>query len=217
MERLARGIFPGPHNGVLLVEREDGTWTLPATADSAGTCSIHPEFALTCSATHPDAVYAIKEFLADSGEPLHQQGAMSMESQVSPRDAQLKAQRVHEAFGDAAGAPGILNGETETDYRVRLVSKFQQHSKVFKDSDLAKIASVDVKSFGAMEDSIYKDALDEASNPTTIQEGVLIPRFHADSAGRKITKYVGDPNACWGQFNPPSRYVLKFLVPGASR
>jgi hypothetical protein len=198
-----------------LVEQEDGTWTLPATADSAGTCSIHPEFALPCSATDPRALAAIKAFLADAGEPLQQQGAMSMESRVSPRDAQQKWQPVYQAFGDMQGAPGILNGESDIDYRVRLVSKFQQHSKVFKDSDLAKIAGIDVKTFEAIEDSIRADAMGALQDPSTFQDGELREVRTQDPSGRTITKYLGRDGALWDRINPPYRLVRRFMTPAS--
>jgi hypothetical protein len=130
---------------------------------------------------------------------------------------QRRAHETHLAFGDSAGAPAPMNGESEVDYRIRLLSGFQKHSKVYKDADLSKVAIADVSVFGAIEDSIYSDAMHEAEHPSVITKGVLIPQKIMDGAGRTITKYVGDPNACWDQFNPPIRHVRRIHVPGSAR
>lgn len=135
---------------------------------------------------------------------------------------QFKAERVAQAFGDSvkaygdsAHAPSPCLNESETDYRVRLLSPFKKHSKAYKDSDLSRIQ--DAAAFASIEDAIYADAYAEASSPTKATPGVLIPQRIRDAAGREITRYVGDPNACWDQFNPPVRHVRRILTPGANR
>lgn len=125
---------------------------------------------------------------------------------------QSKAERVFQAFGDSAGAPPPVNGETEVDYRVRLLSAFKKHSKAYKDSDLGKVH--DEAIFTSIEDSIYADAYTEATRPTQVQPGVLIPQRTKDATGRVITRYNGDPNAAWAPFMQPPRYVKNFVVPG---
>jgi hypothetical protein len=240
----AHGRHCGPGPGVLLVHRaEADSWELPSLDDVVDDpsleaaepfgdcllahcdtqfepkpeqCWVHADFALTCTVTSPRAVEAIKKYLADSGEPLQQQGAGFMESSVSPRDAQLKAQRVYQAFGDAEGAPGQLNGESETDYRIRLLSKFQKHSKSYKDANLSKVAIADMSVFNTIEDLIYADAVSAAHDPANFKPGVLIPQRITDSAGRVMTKYIGDDGACWNQFNPPIRHIRKFNVSGSA-
>ena len=139
-----------------------------------------------------------------------------MESSVSPRDAQLKAQRVYQAFGDSEGAPGQLNGESVTDYRIRLLSVFQKHSKSYKDANLSKVAIADMSVFNTIEDVIYADAVSAAHDPANFKPGVLIPQKITDSAGRTITKYIGDDGACWNQFNPPIRHVRRINTPGSA-
>lgn len=130
---------------------------------------------------------------------------------------QSRWQRVASAFSDDAGAPTFVNGESEIDYRVRLASKYQAHAKDPKVKG-AKLADIkDANAFEWFEDAIYNDALSEASHPTDFKPGVIFPQRIRDAAGREITKYHGDPNACWDQFNPPIRYARRFLVPGAAR
>lgn len=128
---------------------------------------------------------------------------------------QSKAERVFQALGDSAGAPPAANGESEMDYRVRLLSGFKKHSKSYKDADLAKIGDAAV--FGMIEDAIYADAVAEASNPSTIAPGILIPQRIKDAAGREITRYKGDAGSCWDVFNPPVRHVRRLLTQGSAR
>jgi hypothetical protein len=211
MERLARGIFPGPHGGVLLVEQEDGTWTLPATADSPGACSIHPEYAITCTATDPRAVEAIKEFLAEHGNVISTLGEDQMEDRSQFTAAQAKADRVFRAYGDSA--PAALNGESLSDYRCRLARTFQSHSKQFKSADLSKLGDAHVLT--AIEDAIYADASAALHDPATFKAGELRPIITRDPSGREITKYIGHDGACWDQFNPPIRHVRRINTPNS--
>ncbi len=130
---------------------------------------------------------------------------------------QSRWERVYQAFRDASGAPAPNVGETEIDYRARLASKYQSLAKnpKIKDAKLTEIK--DSMTMDLVEDAIFNDALAEATHPTTITPGVLLPHKIRDAAGREITKYTGDPNACWDQFNPPIQYVRKILTPGSAR
>ena len=119
--------------------------------------------------------------------------------------AQAKANTVAQAYGDAA--PGPLPGESEMDYRVRLATPYKKHSNAYKDSDLSKIR--DMSAFTAVEDAIYNDA----AKAMTKNEGPLRAVITSDASGRKITRYYGDADSCWSQFNPGPRYVTKILVP----
>lgn len=126
-----------------------------------------------------------------------------------------RADRVAQAFGDVAGAPSAATGESEIDYRIRLVSGFKKHSKSYKDADLSSVQNEAI--LKPIEDAIYNDAMAEATNPSQVRPGVLIPQRIKDAADRTITRYVGDPNACWDQFNPPVRHVRRILTNGTSR
>jgi len=124
-------------------------------------------------------------------------------------NAQSKADAVAKAFGGSAPAP--LVGESLSGYRTRLLEPFLQHSKTFKNANVAKIG--DPSAFAAVEDSIFADAMSEATHPTSFRPGELRAIRTADPSGRVITKYRGDPNACWDQFNPPIRYARRFMTP----
>jgi hypothetical protein len=119
---------------------------------------------------------------------------------------------VAQAFGDSAAGP--LAGEGERDYRVRLASKYQKFSKNPKIRDATP--SMLHGSIDFVEDAVLTDALHEASHPSAFRPGVLKYVATPDASGRPITRAVGDPNACWDQFNPSIRYVRKLLTPGTS-
>jgi hypothetical protein len=124
--------------------------------------------------------------------------------------AQARANAVAQAFGDSAPPP--LIGESLQDYRVRLASPYLMHSKTLRGANLAKIH--DPNAFNAIEEQVFADAMAEATNPSTFKPGELRRIERADASGRVITRYAGDPNACWDQFNPPIRYVKRLCVPG---
>jgi hypothetical protein len=127
------------------------------------------------------------------------------------RQAQAKADVVAHAYGDAA-APAPLAGERLHDYRVRLLSKYQVHSKAFRDSNLYKIG--DPTALSGVEDCIYNDAMAALRDPSTFGPGELRAIKSKDATGREITRYHGDPNACWDRFNPPIKYVRRFSTSG---
>jgi len=136
-----------------------------------------------------------------------------MEDRSQFTAAQQKAQAVAQMYGDSA--PGPLQGERLIDYRARLATPFQRHSKSFKNAKLSLIT--DPATLTALEDQIFADAMQALHDPATFKPGELRAVVHNDGAGRPITKYIGDPNACWDQFNPPIRHVRRIMVPGSTR
>jgi hypothetical protein len=138
----------------------------------------------------------------------------TMSSQSDFAAAQIKANRVANAYGDSAPAP--LAGERLLDYRARLASMYQKYSKSFKDSNLSKIG--DASAMAGIEDAIYNDAMSEATHPTaaSLKPGQLRAVGTQDASGRTITKYYGDIAAFMDQFNPPFRYVTRINTPGRS-
>ena len=125
-------------------------------------------------------------------------------------DAQVKAQRVYQVFSDSAPPP--LQGETSLSYNARLASKYQPFAR---DPKLKGVKLSEIKDANALDfivGRIYNDAMAEATHPTRFQPGELRGIATADQSGRQITRYYGDPNACWDQFNPPIRYVRRFIT-----
>jgi len=124
--------------------------------------------------------------------------------------AQLKADFCYRAFNDAAPPP--MRGETVLEYRARLATKFQQHSKLFKDAKLANLGCP--HALGAIENEIYADAVAALNSGGTAAPGQLVPIVKMDSSGRPVTRYVSNGDgACWDNFNQRVRYVTRFIVP----
>lgn len=118
-------------------------------------------------------------------------------------ESQSKAERVHQAFGDSAGAPRWQQGESRDQYRRRLLGKFKAHSR-WKDVELAAISD---KALDMVETQVYADAMAAATSPASIPEGTLRMSVRADETGRNIRTFHGDPEACWAPFKNPRRIV----------
>ena len=131
--------------------------------------------------------------------------------------AQSRATELLHALGDAAGAPAFCNGESLIQYRQRLASGLQKFCRNPQLQKLTLSGVSDVSAFAALENMIFDDASSEARAPTMFRPGELRAIVRTNPAGVPITKYVGDPNACWNQFNPPYQYVRRFLTPGTPR
>lgn len=118
--------------------------------------------------------------------------------------AQVKAERVAQAFGDSDGAPRWLNGESLPDYQRRLLSKYKAHSIAWKDKDLAR---VDASVLDVAEAQIYADSVAAASAPTSVVAGTLREVVTQDATGRRTIRFHGDPNVCWAPFKHTVRAV----------
>lgn len=118
--------------------------------------------------------------------------------------AQVKAERVAQAFGDSEGAPRWMNGESLPDYQRRLLSKYKAHSAAWKDKDLAR---VDASVLDVAETQIYADAITAASAPSSIVAGTLREQVTTDRTGRRITRFHGDTEVAWAPFKQPVRSI----------
>lgn len=123
-------------------------------------------------------------------------------------DAQVQAERVAQAFMDSA--PRWTNGESFPDYVRRLAGKYKQHSATWKDTDLSK---VDANILGVISKQIYADALQAAAAPSSVPVGMLREVVENDRTGRRISKFIGDPEATWGPFKQPLRGVIGMRPP----
>jgi hypothetical protein len=63
------------------------------------------------------------------------------------------------------------------------------------------------------EHAIYSDAIAVARNPATVPEGTLREVIETDVTGRRISRFIGSPEACWGPFKTLTKFVTAF--PGA--
>jgi hypothetical protein len=117
---------------------------------------------------------------------------------------QARAERVHQMFGDAAGAPHWHNGETRQQYLARLASKFKAHSRDWKDIDLNALPEA---ALAVAATRIYADAMEAARHPTDLPAGTLRMLTEKDQAGRAIHKFVGSEDAAWKMFSNPDLSV----------
>lgn len=117
------------------------------------------------------------------------------------REAIAQAFARADALGQVLGEDmtAALPGESATDYRKRLASKFRKFSPALKD---VKLDSLDDASFEIIEARIYDDATAAAKSPETTSSGRLYP-IVSDEMGHKVTRYAGDMRAWMQQFEAP--------------
>jgi hypothetical protein len=119
------------------------------------------------------------------------------------RDAQVRADKVYQGFGDSA--PPAVDGELLPAYRLRLLRGLKQHSPDWKNTDLVRLPE-DI--LAVAERTILADAAREIASPTNVPAGTLLQRIEQDATGRKITRFHGDPEACWAPFKSEPKYVV---------
>ena len=110
-----------------------------------------------------------------------------------------------------APAPGHLPGESTAAYRLRLASGLKGFSPTYKSFTVESLASM--HQAGALhiaEETIFHDAVAAARRPV----GPLRETHEFDQADRKVIRFAGDPEHCWGQFKLPVRRVARFNCPG---
>ena len=125
-------------------------------------------------------------------------------------------QAADSAYRAALGSPppGHMPGESLTGYRVRLahgLAGFSQTYAKFQVDSLAGMARA-----GALrvaEETIFREASEAAKRPV----GPLRERKELDQSGRPIVRFYGSPDACWGPFKIPPRYVKAFNTRGGAR
>jgi hypothetical protein len=120
--------------------------------------------------------------------------------------AQIRAQPAYAAFGDSAPPP--LNGETVHAFRLRLLTGMQPNSPKWK---AVTLAGIHPSMLNGLEQEIYNDAQAHSSDPLRFKRGEMRAVVMNDGAGRPITKYVGHPDSCWDQFNPPTKFAKEGL------
>ncbi|WP_159013321.1 DUF2213 domain-containing protein [Acidisoma sp. S159] len=131
---------------------------------------------------------------------------------ASLADVQMRADGVANAFGQSADKP--MRGESVRNYKIRMLKKFQHHSKDFKETNLK---ALDDPTLDAVERVIYADAMIAANTVGSGAEGVLIEIKKRDHTGRMISEFRGDPKS-WRRELSMHPYVLtKINTPGNRR
>jgi hypothetical protein len=190
---------------------------------------VHRDFALSCAEKlTPGARVALRRFDGDildqilarldacaskSGDDVMSAEianySLRQDSHASFIEAQARADKVAQVFGDSA--PRWNDGESLPRYRQRLLGKFKQHSADWKGVELAKLGD---DALAVAETKIYADAMAALHDPHTVPAGTLREIIETDRTGRRISRFVGDPEACWSFFKAPVRYVLGINTKG---
>lgn len=124
-----------------------------------------------------------------------------LSSEVTPeqRDAlqaaQVRADSVGALFGQRVSEPRL--GETPLSYRRRVLRDFQVHSPQLQH---AQLDAMNDATLGLVENQVYADAAVAARTAAEAKPGVLTPYVEIDAAGRRITKFYGDPMAWMAPF-----------------
>jgi hypothetical protein len=178
------------------------------------------ELGITCGKSDPNMAQFLRQWITEYGSPYKLGRASKADSTTGDNlmnshadfvAAQVKADTTYRLFSDQAPPP--LTGEPLLDYRKRLVTRFQQFSRMFK---TAKLESINCPfTLGAIEDQVFADAATALHAGATVPAGTLVAVVKPDASGRPITTYRGSAGACWDQFNPPIRYVRRLLTPGS--
>jgi hypothetical protein len=131
--------------------------------------------------------------------------ALSDEDRGKFSGAQIRCEKVAQAFGDQA--PRWLDGEGYDSYRGRLLSNYKVHSPTWKDFDFV---TANAQTLNIAEAQVYADAMQIARNPVVEVGQPLRMTETPDDTGRKIRRFTGDPESCWGMFKAPSRLISGF-------
>lgn len=126
-------------------------------------------------------------------------------------EAQAKADSAYVSVGQRAPEP--FSGEKALDFRKRALIAMQKHSPTHKDVNIRAIA--DAATLSVLEDAIYGAARKTINDEMTNTLGHLHKRVRSDSAGRKITEFVGDPNVWLSAFKTPSLRVKTIKTQGS--
>lgn len=150
-----------------------------------------------------DEAAAEEKAKADAEEKAKNDEAMS--------EAQAKADSAYVSVGQRAPEP--FSGEKALDFRKRALIAMQKHSPTHKDVNIRAIA--DAATLSVLEDAIYGAARKNINDEMSSTQGQLHKRVRSDSAGRKITEFVGDPNVWLAAFKTPPFRIAKINSQGS--
>ena len=122
-------------------------------------------------------------------------------------DMQVRADAVHQSFGNRAPAPMLA--EATHDYRLRLARGLQKHSAEWKDVNLGIL---ELPAFAIAEKQIYADSVVASRSTDDMPDGQLIPIRRTDvETGHRITEFRGK-TTIFKSLSAPSQRVTAFLT-----
>jgi hypothetical protein len=128
-------------------------------------------------------------------------------SQEQDTKARAHSNAEHLARALGSFAPDPAPSESSGSYRRRLAGDFQKYSKDWASVDL-KMCAPDA--FDKIEHAIYADAAREILEPTNVPPGELAERISTDQTGRRISRFFGDPEVCWGPFKQDTKVIIGY-------
>ena len=116
------------------------------------------------------------------------------------REIQSRSDEVLRSFSDAVSSPTF--DESLDQYTRRCLTKVKNYSQRWKDADISYFRGPALAEVGAQ---IFDDAMKEIENPARVPAGELREVVKYDRTGRGTSRFIGDPEACWGPFKMPIR------------
>jgi hypothetical protein len=119
---------------------------------------------------------------------------------------QARADRAMQSLSIADAAPRHMQGETLIGYQQRILSPLKKYSSAWKGANIYSIRDPGTLEIAATQ--IFDSVMEYASSPASVPEGTLRPVTETDQSGRKITRWYGSPEACWGRFKQQPRRMV---------
>jgi hypothetical protein len=135
------------------------------------------------------------------------------------REAQAKYDPLFRSL-EMIGAPGPLQHEDTTGYKVRLLSAIQQYSDRHKHVNLRRISRLDSDAFSLFESEICAAAqkcADDRAQGSFSQRGELREVLVKDQSGRDMREFRGSPLRWMSQFMGQPQCVSAFVDPATGR
>lgn len=125
------------------------------------------------------------------------------EDEDAMADAQARCDSVAALFAEQAPRP--MSGETPLAYRKRLAAPYAKHHPEWANTN---IKVLEPSAFAIAEKQIFEAAAQAARNPKDLAPNVLRMVVKRDpETGQVVREFLGDSDACWGRFKPPTRKV----------
>jgi len=142
---------------------------------------------------------SVRQMIADLQSQLPKQ--ISDQDYAALADAQAKADRTYQAFGDSAPRP--LNGETVAGYEKRVINDLKRHSARWKDADIYALQDSVLQ---IAKSDVYSDAMAAARRPSDLGPGMLRPVYKTNElTGTRIIEFVGNGTFIGGMKRPSAR------------
>lgn len=142
---------------------------------------------------------AIASTRPDPSQDWRTRAGLEAQIDVEGREMQARFDGAYNSLNQRA--PQRVFGESMREYELRLLRPLQVHSKKYSKSNLAHVH--DATALRVVGDDIRADAI----KVSRANVGPLREVTETDGAGRRITRFFGEPGAVWDRFKMPYRFV----------